>query len=359
MHRPSISRVLTGAVFVLSALAACASPDDGQRPGAPPPVSAPRDGTLRASVALDGEVFTADEAPVVAVTIVNDGDAPAQVLAWYVQDDELAAPLVTVWRDGAPVGYRGPLVKRRAPAADDFVTLAPGGAVTRRIDLAASYDLSRSGDYTVRVEVASADLRGVDAGGRYLVSDERALWAEGRGASARVTVASATFNRCTTTQQAQLDDAVGVATTMSSQAAAYLAGAPSATPRYVTWFGAFSTAGWNTAAGHFAVIASAFANQPLSFDCKCKQKNVYAYVNTGAPYLIHLCGAFWTAPLSGTDSKGGTLVHEMSHFNVTAGTDDWAYGQTACRSLALSDPTRALDNADSHEYFAENTPAQP
>ena len=61
--------------------------------------------------------------------------------------------------------------------------------------------------------------------------------------------------------------------------------------------------------------------------------------------------------MSGTDSKGGTLVHEMSHFNVVAGTDDHAYGQSAAASLAISNPAQAVDNADSHEYFGENTPA--
>jgi hypothetical protein len=30
-----------------------------------------------------------------------------------------------------------------------------------------------------------------------------------------------------------------------------------------------------------------------------------------------------------------------------------AYGTTACRSLATSNPDRAVNNADSHEYFAE------
>jgi len=76
------------------------------------------------------------------------------------------------------------------------------------------------------------------------------------------------------------------------------------------------------------------------------------------PYRIYVCNAFWSAPTSGTDSKGGTLVHEMSHFNVTAATDDHVYGQSGAKSLAISNPDQALDNADSHEYFAENTPAQ-
>ena len=50
------------------------------------------------------------------------------------------------------------------------------------------------------------------------------------------------------------------------------------------------------------------------------------------------------------------MVHELSHFNVVAATDDHAYGQSSAASLAISNPTMALDNADSHEYFAENTP---
>ncbi len=60
--------------------------------------------------------------------------------------------------------------------------------------------------------------------------------------------------------------------------------------------------------------------------------------------------------MTGTDSKAGTLVHEMSHFTAVAGTDDHAYGQTNAKSLAISNPDLALNNADSHEYFAENTP---
>jgi peptidyl-Lys metalloendopeptidase len=93
-------------------------------------------------------------------------------------------------------------------------------------------------------------------------------------------------------------------------------------------------------------------------DCSCKQ-SYYAYVYPTAPYKIYVCNAFWSAPMTGTDSKAGTLIHEMTHFNVVASTDDWAYGKTAAAALAISNPAKALDNADSHEYFAENTPALP
>jgi len=41
-----------------------------------------------------------------------------------------------------------------------------------------------------------------------------------------------------------------------------------------------------------------------------------------------------------------------------AGTRDYVYGQSDARSLAISNPAQAIANADSHEYFAENTPSQ-
>jgi peptidyl-Lys metalloendopeptidase len=95
----------------------------------------------------------------------------------------------------------------------------------------------------------------------------------------------------------------------------------------------------------------------MNFNCGCKQ-NYYAYVYPNQPYNIYVCRVFWQAPTTGTDSKAGTIIHETSHFNVVAGTDDIVYGQTGARNLANSDPNRAVQNADSHEYFAENSPKQ-
>ena len=47
-----------------------------------------------------------------------------------------------------------------------------------------------------------------------------------------------------------------------------------------------------------------------------------------------------------------TLVHEWSH--AVSSTDDNVYGETACHDLATTDPSKAINNADSHEYFAEH-----
>ena len=46
----------------------------------------------------------------------------------------------------------------------------------------------------------------------------------------------------------------------------------------------------------------------------------------------------------------------MSHFTIVADTDDHAYGASACSNLANTDPNKAINNADNHEYMAENDP---
>ena len=61
----------------------------------------------------------------------------------------------------------------------------------------------------------------------------------------------------------------------------------------------------------------------------------------------------------GVDSKAGTIVHEVSHFFDVASTGDYAYGHLMAQDLAISNPEYAVINADSYEYFAENTPLLP
>lgn len=304
-------------------------------------------------------VLRGDVDVVVDVTVTNTARHPVNVLRWQLPQDEWEQPLFRVLReDSTPVKYLGAIFKRTAPAAADHMKLEPGATVSYRVELTGAYDLSRNGRYTV--QYVSKGQRG-----EVLASAPLYLWLEGRSGKAStpatppVTGASLSYSgNCSASQQTTIAQAVQQASTYSVGADDYLATLGNGTPRYTTWFGTYTTAGRNTAKAHFVAIRDAFANKPVTVDCKCKKPNVYAYVYPTQPYKIYVCGAFWNAPMAGTDSKGGTLVHEMSHFNVVAATDDWAYGQSAAKALAISDPAKALDNADSHEYFAENTPAQ-
>lgn len=74
--------------------------------------------------------------------------------------------------------------------------------------------------------------------------------------------------------------------------------------------------------------------------------DTYAYVYPDTFGYIYLCGAFWSAPATGTDSKAGTLIHESSHFTKNGGTEDYVYGQSSAKSLASSNPAEATENAE-------------
>ena len=179
----------------------------------------------------------------------------------------------------------------------------------------------------------------------------------GGGGSSTV-VDGITYVGCTTTRISQAGAAVNAARTYSQNARGYLA-AGTAGGRYTTWFGAYASSRYGTASQHFVAIDNAIdqTGGKIKINCGCNQ-SYYAYVYPTRPYEIFVCRAFWSAPNTGTDSRAGTLIHEMSHFNAVAGTDDHVYGQSSARSLAISNPADALDNADNHEYFAENTPFQ-
>ncbi|MFP2908137.1 M35 family metallo-endopeptidase [Pyxidicoccus sp. 3LFB2] len=354
------SRWLAGWLVGASLLGACAGPEDtvpasDAQVGAPDTAEA---GSISVSLSVPKAALSAREDVLISVTLRNDGRAAARLLKWHTPAEDVEEALFDVTVDGQAVAFEGPHYKRPAPGAGDYLTLAPGESLTRTVSLSAFYDMSRTGNYRVRY---AAELHGGQAAA--FRSNDVELWVEGRESALReaaapggtVTQAAVSYTKCDATQQSTALQALNAASAMANNSATYLNGTPSGTPRYTTWFGAFSSTGWNTAKTHFAAIKDAIDTKPITIDCGCK-KTYYAYVYPAQPYKIYVCKAFWSAPMTGTDSKGGTLIHELSHFNAVAGTDDHVYGQSGAKSLASSSPAQALDNADNHEYFAENTP---
>lgn len=329
--------------------------------------AAPKDGpTVSLSVAQSQ--FSSAQDVLVTVTVSNPHRHTVRVLKWFTAAEGVEEPLFAVTRDGEPVAYLGAHYKRPAITGNDYISLRSGQSISQTVNLADYYDLSQSGQYEVFYAVASPQLfdeKGNAAKSRdSLISEKVSLQVEGRAAKGRPTqpppppTGGNSFNACTMDQQDLLIDARTQATAYATESKNYLHSHSSGTQRYLEWFGAFTTSRYNTVTAHFDAISNAFDNAGIAFDCKCKQ-NYYAYVYPNQPYNIYLCKVFWQAPLSGTDSKAGTLIHEMSHFDVVAGTDDVVYGQAGARNLADTNPNAAITNADSHEYFAENTPPLP
>jgi peptidyl-Lys metalloendopeptidase len=304
---------------------------------------------------------------VVNVTVTNGTAATQYLLKWQTPLGAIEAPLFDVTRDGVPVRYLGVQVKRAVPSAADYIALKPGATLNRRVELSALYDMGITGAYSVRWRPGATQLfsrPGVARSGSQTLPDpaSASVWIAGRlprGAlDAGIPLpegAGLSFSRCSNAQQETIAGAVQAAQAMAQDADAYLQ-RKDLGRRYTSWFGAVDAARSTTMVRHFQAIKEAFGARPVTIDCGCNQ-SYYAYVYPNQPYKIYVCKAFWSAPVTGTDSKGGTLVHEMSHFTVVAGTDDLAYGQSAAGQLAASDPDKAINNADSHEYFGENTPA--
>ena len=310
--------------------------------------AAPKERDVRFELAAaKAELKTTDDV-FVRFTVRNDGDRGRPVYLWDTPLVEVENDLFVVTRDGERVAYLGYIAKRGLPTAEDYMHLKPGKSATVTVELSSLYDLSQPGYYTVQ-------YRGLGE------SNEVSFQLTGEPRKSPVAdaapapEAATVYRQCSASQQADLAQALPGAQNYASSAYSSLNGQAGA--RYTTWFGTYTSSRYNMVKNHFQSISSALNNQTITFDCGCK-KRYYAYVYPNRPYEIFLCRVFWQAPMTGTDSKAGTIIHETSHFDVTAGTNDWAYGQSACKSLAISDPNRAVDNADSHEYYAENNPPQ-
>ncbi len=141
------------------------------------------------------------------------------------------------------------------------------------------------------------------------------------------------------------------------------------TPEFARWFGVYDRAKAETVRENIKSIYRAIADERLRFYCGSPQEpscagGTYAYVYRTEPYAMTLCPDFWTLPTipGGTVDEAayewgtmeGTIIHEISHFDVVAGTDDVCYGRTDCQQLARHQAHNAVINADTYQYFAED-----
>jgi peptidyl-Lys metalloendopeptidase len=328
------------------------------------------------SVELKAQTTKASPGESVLWQITNQSSESVYVLRWETPLDGMSREMFTVSYKGQPVRYMDKIVHWGHPEASDFVKIAPGQTLSAEVNLAASYEMVNAGSYSVSFDgqlsyMMSSDEKSghvEDLGAATVDADSIDLYSMGRSPTyyqrlgavgdALNFTKGATYASCSSSQQTTLASAHTQAKTYSANSAAYL-NAGTRGSRYTTWFGSYTSSRYNTVKSHFNLINNALISATITYDCYCTPSaaSAYAYVYPSQPYIIHLCNAFWSAPTAGTDSRGGTIIHEMSHFTVNGGTKDNAYGQTAAKNLASRTPSKAVANADNHEYFAENNPA--
>lgn len=304
----------------------------------------------------------------VRVTLSNTSGTAQHLLRWRTPLDAIETSLFDITRDGQPVRYLGRSVKRAAPGPADYVRLDPGASLSKTVELSVLYEMSVTGSYTIRyrsVAMPAAVGASLQPVADELVSDPVSIFVNGRlprGSkiapfAPETTAAGLSYANCSNAQQDQLVTALEAGRAMTADGLNYLSAGKQYGERYLTWFGALEPARGAKVTANFMAIKDAFENKPVKIDCDCNEP-YFAYVYPARPYTVWVCKAFWAAAVTGTDSRGGTLLHELSHFDVVAATDDVVYGQQGAADLARTAPERAITNADSHEYFGENTPAQ-
>jgi heat shock protein HslJ len=83
-------------------------------------------------------------------TLTNTSSDGFYVLKWFTPLEGIAGDIFRVERDGAELAYRGKMVKRGPPIAEDYVWLEAGASVSAEVDLAEGYDFSQAGQYTIQ-----------------------------------------------------------------------------------------------------------------------------------------------------------------------------------------------------------------
>ncbi|MEE9327329.1 MAG: M35 family metallo-endopeptidase [Cocleimonas sp.] len=295
-----------------------------------------------------------NDAVIVQTTFTNTSNKPIKILKWNTPlEGKFYAEIFTVKHEnGKPIAYLGKLVKRHPATEDDFVTLKAKQSIVASLDLSKAYALSNVGRYTAqyRVNNKSDNKATSQQVASFEINEKRKL---------KPLQKQANFTSCSSSRVSVLNNVMPQAVNIANNAVNALnttavENRPAAT-RYTTWFGSYTIDRYQTATTHFDSIKDALDNQQINLHCDCNESHI-AHVFPNNPYNIHLCSSFWNLGITGTDSQAGTIVHELSHFIAVADTNDHVYGQSSARNLALTNPINALNNADNHEYFAENTP---
>ncbi|WP_293994241.1 hypothetical protein [Sphaerotilus sp.] len=91
-----------------------------------------------------------DRTPHLQATLHNTGTHAVRLLRWGTPfEGAWRAPLVQIERDGQPLDYQGPMVKRRAPQPSDHLTLRPGQSLQASLPLSPAWTVDQPGRYRI------------------------------------------------------------------------------------------------------------------------------------------------------------------------------------------------------------------
>lgn len=173
------------------------------------------------------------------------------------------------------------------------------------------------------------------------------------------------FENCEKVEIASIEHSLLGAHDLALQAAVLVGN----TPEYTRWFGDYNRRRGDRLRRDLKAVYQSIITQDItgqclnSYEASCKG-GTYAFINRNRPFFVNFCPPFFRLPtmegVSPTSremrngTQEGTIIHELSHFEQTANTDDLCYSRGDCMAMARTDPNGALRNADSFQYFAED-----
>src|SRR5690349_18187385 len=140
----------TVAALAVAASFACTGPADeaALADGTSTSELRPESAGVSATLTAARTTFGAADPVTATLTLHNAGHSAFQLLRWHGPSAELQESLFAVTRDGAAVRYIGPDMKRAAPDAEDFLSIAPGHSASAQVTLSGAYDFSTTGAYS-------------------------------------------------------------------------------------------------------------------------------------------------------------------------------------------------------------------
>lgn len=315
------------------------------------------------------------------MTITNTDSRDYYLLPRYTPLEGLRADIFSVSKNGREIPYDSIFMKRGPPSAEEYVLIKAKSSLVSSVDLSEAYSFDSAGVYVMQLEMGLQFRQDMPATQHVFSNTVEFSLTESQnepkmthGALARLSVLtltdSSTGGSPKAPKLAGTYPSGNVTDTTKAYSLAYGAitksmksttGNPT---MYKTWFGApyNSKVQDNYKTMNSSMVSKQFTlfSHPARSDTPSKQdtceKGVFAFTYRGYQ-TIYLCDEYFAADLTGTDSKMGTIVHEMSH--AVAYTDDViqnghsVYGQSGCKALAAKYPNLAIKNADNYEYFSE------
>jgi peptidyl-Lys metalloendopeptidase len=322
--------------------------------------------------AVDQAVLTPAEAGQVHFNITNTTDQELSFLRYNTPLGGFDAELFSVTRDGEPVTYIGRLALRLGPTPEDWVTLEAGESIDAWIDLFEAYDMRRGGLYVVTFSypvgfrsggfdrTIHQSLEDTPKGEQSsqlnfeyqpIESNSYEIFVDGPDEvdDIPIPLQAFGFSGCSSSRINSLNTARSYGSSLSARSYNQLAGTSgSSNSLYRTWFGSYTSSRYNYVRGNYYDLYYSF-QRTWNYTCTSCQSGVIAYVYPTYAYNVWICPSFFNYS---NVERGSFLLHEASHWNAVAGTDDYGYGSSYCRSLASRYPGYAVYNADNYRYFS-------